>query len=1190
MSIYKNTLSRTVMTVFMILAMTLTASATDFITDVMVAGHKNQSDFNTLIENLQQQGWTDINQDLNQGCGSGSYYIHLLYKKQSSSGNSGTPITGFYIRTGANPPDNLTHDGRTYYLVPCQGNDSFVNGHGDLNAGCGSGSAYIFLYYTKDVLSNNTGVTGITFNTTQSGAVGENGGSTGYDLNTGCGSNSAYIYMHLTTASGANVVTLCSGSGNVQLLHGHILTGTGGANTHVTIADGATVTLSGVDITSIANNDSHQWPGISCLGDAVITLGESTTNNVKGGYRSSGIHVAEYKTLTLQGSGTLNATGAQYAAGIGSYNLSSCGNISINGGIVNATGGQYAAGIGSGSDNCSCGSISIRGGTINATGGDGAAGIGSGNNHSDCWHISIYNTVTRVTATKGTGCDNAIGAGSNGSTCQSVTIGDVETGFITQSPFVTFPYTVAFNANGGTGSMANQNFMYNVEQVLFGSIFTRTYYAFEGWATTADGPKVYNDEQSVINLTQTPNATVTLYAKWLFVGSIPGEIVLHDGNTLTGTGGAHTHVFIADGATVTFSGVDITSILEDDNHKWPGITCLGDAIIVLAEGTTNSVKGGMNNPGIYVPQGHTLTLQGSGTLNATGGNSSAGIGSGRSSSCGTVTISDGTVTATGSQYAAGIGSGYYYSSCGNITINGGIVNATGGELAAGIGSGRASSCGNITISGGTITATGGYRGAGIGSGWPSSCDNIAISGGTVTATGGQSAAGIGSGCNSSCGNIVITNSAERVTATKGDNCDNAIGKGYGSDATCGTVTIGGVETGFITQSPFVTFPYTVGFDANGGTGTMDNQSFMYNVAQHLTSNNFTYSGHAFQGWANTAEGPKVYDNEESVSNLADTIATVTLYAKWEALPSTTLPIAGYGTGNGGWHLIASPMSSPITPTAENGFLTNEYDLYRFNQGAEREWENWKQAGDHYHFNLESGCGYLYATQAGTTLTFSGTPYTGNGEVTLHKTTGAQFEGWNLIGNPYGTSATINKAFYRMNPETNAEIIPADNSTVAAMEGIFVVADTDGETVTFAESARGGESEKRIIINLSDNTALIDRAIIRFDEGQTLPKFQLFENNTKIYIPQNGTDYAMMTAKQEGELPINFKAKENGVYTLTVSETFRFPLSVLRLIDHLTGADIDLLTTPNYTFEAKTTDHANRFKLVFMENEDNQKQQ
>jgi hypothetical protein len=1107
-----NAFLRTAMALFVILTTTLTASATDFITDVMVAGNSNQSQFNSLIQNLQGQGWTDINYDLNKDCGSGSAYIHLLYKKQSSSGNSGTPITGFYIRTGANPPDNLTYEGRTYYLAPCQGSDSFVSGHGDLNAGCGSGSAYIFLYYTKDVLSNNHGVTGITFNNTQNGAVGENGGSTGYDLNTGCGSNSAYIYMHLTTTSGANVVTLCSGSGNVQLLNGHILTGTGGANTHVTIADGATVTLSGVDITSIANNDSHQWPGISCLGDATITLGESTTNNVKGGYQSSGIHVAEYKTLTLQGNGTLNATGTQYAAGIGSYNLSSCGNITINGGTVNATGGQYAAGIGSGSDNCSCGSISIRGGTVNATGGQYAAGIGSGNNHSDCWYIFIHNTVTRVTATKGTGCDNAIGAGGNGSTCQSIYINGTETGFITQSPFVTFPYTVVFNANGGTGSMNNQSFMYNVTDNLFINNYSRTsYYAFEGWATSPDGPKVYDDGQSVINLTQTPNATVTLYAKWVFVGSIPGEIVLHDGDTLTGIGGAHTHVFIADGATVTFSSVDITTILEDDNHRWPGITCLGDAIIVLAEGTTNSVKGGMNNPGIYVPQGHTLTLQGNGTLNATGGNSSAGIGSGRSSSCGnitisggnvtaiggqnaagigsgrssscgTVTISDGTVTATGSQYAAGIGSGYYYSSCGNITINGGIVNATGGELAAGIGSGRASSCGNITISGGTITATGGYRGAGIGSGWPSSCDNIAISGGTVTATGGQSAAGIGSGCNSSCGNItisggtvtatggdnaagigsgywhsscgdiIITNGVTRVIATAGQDYNNAIGAGD-SDSTCGTVTIGGVGTGFITQSPFVTFPYTVAFDANGGTGTMDNQSFMYNVAQHLTANSFTYSGHSFQGWANTAEGPKVYDNEESVSNLADTIANVTLYAKWEALPSITLPIAGYGTDNGGWHLIASPLLDAIDPATVGNMIPDNaarYDLYRFNPSHEgNEWENYKADSV---FMLEAGKGYLYANADNVTLTFIGMPYTGNGEVTLIYDSTDERKCWNLVGNPFNSDATLDREYYVMSSNgtgLNPEPIPA-TTPIPPCTAVFVKAVAAGDKAVFTQ--------------------------------------------------------------------------------------------------------------------------------------------
>ena len=32
---------------------------------------------------------------------------------------------------------------------------------------------------------------------------------------------------------------------------------------------------------------------------------------------------------------------------------------------------------------------------------------------------------------------------------------------------------------------------------------------------------------------------------------------------------------------------------------------------------------------------------------------------------------------------------------------------------------------------------------------------------------------------------------------------------------------------------------------------------------------------------------------------------------------------------------------------------------------------------------------------------------------------------------------------------------------------------------------------------------------------------------------------------------------------------------------MTGKDVDLLETPSYTFEAKTTDYASRFKLVFV---------
>jgi hypothetical protein len=40
------------------------------------------------------------------------------------------------------------------------------------------------------------------------------------------------------------------------------------------------------------------------------------------------------------------------------------------------------------------------------------------------------------------------------------------------------------------------------------------------------------------------------------------------------------------------------------------------------------------------------------------------------------------------------------------------------------------------------------------------------------------------------------------------------------------------------------------------------------------------------------------------------------------------------------------------------------------------------------------------------------------------------------------------------------------------------------------------------------------------------------------------------------------------------------LDYLHLIDNLTGADVDLLQMPEYTFTAKTTDYASRFRLVF----------
>ena len=76
-------------------------------------------------------------------------------------------------------------------------------------------------------------------------------------------------------------------------------------------------------------------------------------------------------------------------------------------------------------------------------------------------------------------------------------------------------YTVTFDGNGGSGTMADQSFDYDEKKALTANSFTRTGHAFTGWNTKADGSGTpYTDEREVKNLTDTDGGTVTLYAQW----------------------------------------------------------------------------------------------------------------------------------------------------------------------------------------------------------------------------------------------------------------------------------------------------------------------------------------------------------------------------------------------------------------------------------------------------------------------------------------------------------------------------------------------------------------------------------------------------------------------------------------------------------------------------------------------------
>lgn len=295
--------------------------------------------------------------------------------------------------------------------------------------------------------------------------------------------------------------------------------------------------------------------------------------------------------------------------------------------------------------------------------------------------------------------------------------------------------------------------------------------------------------------------------------------------------------------------------------------------------------------------------------------------------------------------------------------------------------------------------------------------------------------------------------------------------------------------------------------------------------------------------------------------------------------SYTLTINGYAAGSDdGYYLIASPVN--VNPAEVQGMTEGEFDLYYFDESQDMEWINYK--GENGSFNLEPGKGYLYAKKATTegevfSFELSGTPYDGT-PITLAKVGNGEFQGWNLVGNPFADTAYINRDFYVMK-EDGSEIITGEGNKIAPMQGFFVIAEQDGEELAISTEAPSNTGSK-IVVNVTQNRGnVIDRAIVRFGEGRQLPKFMMNPGNTKLFIAQADNEYAVVRSANEGEMPVSFKAAENGYYTLNIKAEDT-EMGYLHLIDNMTGADVDLLSTPNYTFQANTTDCANRFCLVY----------
>ena len=314
-------------------------------------------------------------------------------------------------------------------------------------------------------------------------------------------------------------------------------------------------------------------------------------------------------------------------------------------------------------------------------------------------------------------------------------------------------------------------------------------------------------------------------------------------------------------------------------------------------------------------------------------------------------------------------------------------------------------------------------------------------------------------------------------------------------------------------------------------------------------------------------------------------------------------INGYTTVHNdheGYYLIASPVDG-IQPTQVTNMTNGTYDLYAWDANEQLEWRNYEVQGN--FTTLDAGVGYLYANNATTTLAFAGqlnSSFTGIGN--LNYVANDDLHSLTLVGNPYAYQAEFSIAdthnggwvsapnCLTLNSEGDGfEVKPVTGNEIvlAPMEAVLVQATGNGQSFTeygdIEPIGDGGEIEVVPgLLNLSiskPHGGVMDNALVRFNGGSMLRKLRLGHNATELYIPQDGKDYAVVCAQAETEIPVNFKASQNGTYTLSI-DSQNLDLDYLHLIDNMTGEDVDFLATPSYTFEGNTNDYESRFRLVF----------
>ncbi|WP_409969514.1 InlB B-repeat-containing protein [Bengtsoniella intestinalis] len=122
--------------------------------------------------------------------------------------------------------------------------------------------------------------------------------------------------------------------------------------------------------------------------------------------------------------------------------------------------------------------------------------------------------------------------------------------------------------------------------------------------------------------------------------------------------------------------------------------------------------------------------------------------------------------------------------------------------------------------------------------------------------------------------------------------------------------------------------YTVAFDANGATGTMETQTFTQGTTQALAACTFTMDEKVFLGWDTDASADEVvYYDKQAVQNIT-TEDTITLYAVWGETENPELVVDTYFEKvSGGFDTTADASETFSVPLNSIQLLSDFVNTY-----------------------------------------------------------------------------------------------------------------------------------------------------------------------------------------------------------------------------------------------------------------------